>query len=713
MAAAIPIAIAHLAQPRSRGAIKSITMTTVSVLFVHQRDAKIIKTQLENKSFLDKRYRMTTVSLTGTGCGGEADRNIDGGQYPGIEITWCHEDNNAVDKDRCDYIATEDDRIQKCIAVPITEECMDRVHRQYRHHQYRSIKSGESNHSSAKDDNRDNYIQSIDDGISSEVIYQRIIGFGRCKCLYSSSMLGNNKFVKCCQRRGEDVSDNQNHVTACDMKLPCSITSDKNQFTSCSSNENGDVDSLPLTNIQHILSETLIDWLHDSDNDQAPTNNIARNNTRQKRPQYTVVKVEQLVRGLSIQTCPKKLETIGDDRTLVIPRWSFFIVSNNAGSSGEVNATTFARVKKMQQEQERLEFVELLRQLMHDEEGNDRDVGSDDIILAIMCALQSRLWMNLATSYSSSRIVRRGDVDPDSGIRESGHRILWPIPDDESITVCNQGHLPVQTGVNSPGWITVTEHKIAQSFDITRVMFSRGNVTEKKRFGMSLVKPGESVLDMYAGIGYYTLPALIHGKAMHVTACEWNEHALYALKHNLKTNGIREDFVTVLEGDCRLALKRYVDRVEPVKDSKFDRISLGLLPSSEGGWSIAVSCLRKSTGGWLHVHGNVATVEHDNWSHWLCHTLVQHAVKDGHSDWIAVCNHIEKVKSFAPKVDHVVADVFVGPPTSSKVPTSWRVKTTGVFNSAGRFVATSSVDISLPSCALNEDGILHQSWMRE
>ena len=44
----------------------------------------------------------------------------------------------------------------------------------------------------------------------------------------------------------------------------------------------------------------------------------------------------------------------------------------------------------------------------------------------------------------------------------------------------NDGYTPESTGPDSSGWITVTEHKISQSFDLTRVMFSRGNVTERK-----------------------------------------------------------------------------------------------------------------------------------------------------------------------------------------------------------------------------------------
>ena len=289
-----------------------------------------------------------------------------------------------------------------------------------------------------------------------------------------------------------------------------------------------------------------------------------------------------------------------------------------------------------------------------------------------------------------------------------GHRILWPMPHSDDTNEVkgdwNHGFTPTSTGPSSPSWITVTEHRISQSFDLTRVMFSRGNVTEKKRFG-ALVQPGDRVLDMYAGIGYYTLPALIHGKARHVTACEWNPNAIYALRYNLKANGV-DDKVTVLEGDCRVSLKEHLQSTS-MEDYGYDRISLGLLPSSEGGWVVAVSCLRQDSGGWMHVHANVPTVEREHWTHWLCHSLQQIAEKNGHKDWHVICTNVEMVKSFAPKVDHVVADVFVGPSSSPKLP---------MTEEGACFYSTAGVELTAdvaPSCALSKDGILYQDWMIE
>ena len=61
----------------------------------------------------------------------------------------------------------------------------------------------------------------------------------------------------------------------------------------------------------------------------------------------------------------------------------------------------------------------------------------------------------------------------------------------------------------------------------------------------------ENVLDLYAGIGYYTLPMLVRANAKHVTATEWNSNALRDLNKGLMENKV-EKRCTVLEGDNRI-----------------------------------------------------------------------------------------------------------------------------------------------------------------
>lgn len=97
------------------------------------------------------------------------------------------------------------------------------------------------------------------------------------------------------------------------------------------------------------------------------------------------------------------------------------------------------------------------------------------------------------------------------------------------------------------GWVTHTDNGIKYTFDVTKCMFSSGNITEKIRVG-NFDCSGQTVVDLYAGIGYFVLPYLVHAKAAMVHACEWNENAVEALRRNLKLNGVDKQCV-IHEGD--------------------------------------------------------------------------------------------------------------------------------------------------------------------
>jgi tRNA G37 N-methylase Trm5 len=82
--------------------------------------------------------------------------------------------------------------------------------------------------------------------------------------------------------------------------------------------------------------------------------------------------------------------------------------------------------------------------------------------------------------------------------------------------------------------------------------------------------------------------------------------------------------------------------------------------------------LNKVSGGIIHVHENVHEDILQNWAHvTLCtafealfHSLAQQAQSDGSTADAAPayrmsvkCIHLEKVKSYAPRVMHIVADL--------------------------------------------------------
>lgn len=136
----------------------------------------------------------------------------------------------------------------------------------------------------------------------------------------------------------------------------------------------------------------------------------------------------------------------------------------------------------------------------------------------------------------------------------------------------------------------VQEHGIRYRFDAARILFARGNQSERRRAG-EVTRPGETVVDLFAGIGYFTLPAAVNGRAAHVTACEENPVACAYLEANVRRNRV-DSVVHVVPGDNRTA---------PLPRGGADRLFLGLLPSSVA-WVPRALELARPDGAWLHVH---------------------------------------------------------------------------------------------------------------
>ncbi len=93
------------------------------------------------------------------------------------------------------------------------------------------------------------------------------------------------------------------------------------------------------------------------------------------------------------------------------------------------------------------------------------------------------------------------------------------------------------------------ENGMYYKLDVARIMFSSGNIDEKLRMA-SLSCEGETVVDMFAGIGYFSLPIAVHAKASKVIACEINPVAYHYLQENIVLNGLKGTIVPVL-GDNR------------------------------------------------------------------------------------------------------------------------------------------------------------------
>lgn len=246
------------------------------------------------------------------------------------------------------------------------------------------------------------------------------------------------------------------------------------------------------------------------------------------------------------------------------------------------------------------------------------------------------MWVKVCASTSPpfSRVARKAFIDA-SEKRQSHVDLLY----------VNQQALTSTRAQQAPGWVEVRENGIVYGWDITRVMFSSGNVTEKARMA-NIGCRDEVIVDLFCGIGYYVLPFLVHGGAAFVHACEWNPDSVDALRFNLERNGVAHKCQVYL-GDNRETAPKLMDVA--------DRVNLGLLPTSIKAWPLAVQVL-KPQGGWFHVHDNVAVEDREAWEHRLLDSLRQLAEQFG-KKWAISCEHVERVKSYAPKVHHLVADI--------------------------------------------------------
>ncbi len=136
-----------------------------------------------------------------------------------------------------------------------------------------------------------------------------------------------------------------------------------------------------------------------------------------------------------------------------------------------------------------------------------------------------------------------------------------------------------------------TEYGTRYALDLARVMFSPGNKAERARMG-EVVEPGERVLDMFAGIGYFTLPMARAGAR--VTAVEKNPVAFQYLSENARLNDV-ESRIELLLGDCREVVGLRVEGSEPA----FDRVVMGYYDAFE---YLGTAIEAAGPGGTVHMH---------------------------------------------------------------------------------------------------------------
>ena len=183
---------------------------------------------------------------------------------------------------------------------------------------------------------------------------------------------------------------------------------------------------------------------------------------------------------------------------------------------------------------------------------------------------------------------------------------------------------------------THLENGVLYSLDTANIMFSSGNVDERTRMG-SVECDGEVVLDMFAGIGYLSLPMAVHHDPKKIYACEIRKLTYDYLEKNIELNDVGGVMAPVL-GDNRAFTLR----------EKADRILMGYLKDTFIFLPKALRCLK--SGGVIHYHENFPNAM-------LPDRPIAHLMEAAGEDWDFEILRNKVVKTFSPGVSHVVIDV--------------------------------------------------------
>ncbi|MFN3383469.1 MAG: class I SAM-dependent methyltransferase [Archaeoglobaceae archaeon] len=168
--------------------------------------------------------------------------------------------------------------------------------------------------------------------------------------------------------------------------------------------------------------------------------------------------------------------------------------------------------------------------------------------------------------------------------------------------------------------------------DITKVMFSLGNQYERHRVAKEC--EDEAVVDMFAGIGYFSIP--IAKRAEKVYSIEINYDAYRYLLENAKLNNVK--LIPIL-GDSMFVTPEGVA----------DRIVMGHIFCQDF-LHTAIKALDRS--GIIHYHEAVPSK-----ILWRPTLRVEKACREMGKKCKIL--NFRRVKNYAPKVVHVVVDAFV------------------------------------------------------
>lgn len=184
------------------------------------------------------------------------------------------------------------------------------------------------------------------------------------------------------------------------------------------------------------------------------------------------------------------------------------------------------------------------------------------------------------------------------------------------------------------------ENNIRFKLDPQRVMFSKGNMNERIRMA-NISKSDEVVVDLFAGIGYFTLPVAVYSKPKIVYAIEKNPVSYDYLCENINLNNVT-NIVEPIFGDNR----------DLAPENVADRVIMGYFGATIRFLPTAFRCLKNNSG---IIHFQDKFPDED-----VPDRMLEHINNEARKfDLIVNLLKYMKIKSFAPGISHYVFDLEV------------------------------------------------------
>jgi tRNA wybutosine-synthesizing protein 2 len=191
--------------------------------------------------------------------------------------------------------------------------------------------------------------------------------------------------------------------------------------------------------------------------------------------------------------------------------------------------------------------------------------------------------------------------------------------------------------------VIVNENNVRYKFDFHKIMFAKGNIHERALLPTKIQKD-EVIVDMFSGIGYFSLGIAKTKRPQKVYSIEWNPVSYKYLVENIKLNHL-ENIIQPIHGDCKEEVKKLsLDGV------KADRIIMGLLPAPVDCISSCLHVIKDS--GSIVVYEGVEPKDSTK----LFDEFSKITLENGYSSKL-----LERriVKNYKPHEYHVVVEIFV------------------------------------------------------